>query len=111
MTKNKQQHKVHVKQGDQIQIISGTYKGTIGIVQKIIKKTGHVIISNVNLKTKHVRSKKENKAGEIIKAEAPIHSSNVMLYSNKEKTASRYRKRLNSNHIKERILNKTGEVI
>ena len=102
---------MHIKQQDKVKIISGDYKGTIGIVQKIIRKTSQVIINNVNLKTKHMRPKQENEAGQIIKIEAPIHSSNVMIYSEKEKIASRYKKIQNSTNNKQRILKKTNEIV
>ena len=109
--KQKAKLKMHIKQQDKVKIISGDYKGTIGIVQKIIRKTSQVVINNVNLKTKHMRPKQENEAGQIIKIEAPIHSSNVMLYSEKEKIASRYSKIQNSNNNKQRILRKTNEIV
>ncbi|KAL0734710.1 hypothetical protein Bca4012_010920 [Brassica carinata] len=70
-------HKMHVKFGDTVKVISGRDKGKIGEVTKSIS-------NDVNLKTKHMKSREEGEPGQIIKIEAPIHSSNVMLYS-KEK--------------------------
>lgn len=102
---------MHIRQKDKVKIISGDYKGTVGIVEKIIRKTSQVVITNVNLKTKHIRPKQENESGQIIKIEAPIHSSNVMLYSEKEKIASRYSKIQNTNNNKQRILKKTNEIV
>lgn len=109
--KKKAKIKVHIKQQDRVKIISGDHKGTIGTVQKVIRKHSQVIITNVNLQTKHMRPKKENEAGQIIKIEAPIHSSNVMLYSEKENIASRYNKIQNTNNNKTRILKKTNEIV
>jgi large subunit ribosomal protein L24 len=103
--------KIHVRKGDNVQIISGRYKGQTGIIIKVLKKTSHVIIKNLNLKIKHVRKNQEEESGKIINFEAPIHSSNVMLYSVKNKTRSRYNTKFNENNQKYRILNKTAEII
>nr|AOM64670.1 ribosomal protein L24 [Riquetophycus sp.] len=111
MKRKKQKHKIHIKNGDIIKIISGNNKGKIGEVIKVITQKQHVIIKNINLKTKHIRPKKENDSGQIIQIEHPIHSSNVMLYSAKEKIASRYNKIIDKNKVKQRILKKTGEII
>lgn len=102
--------KVHVKKGNIVKIIAGKYKGEVGEVIKVIPKTQKVIIKNINLKTKHSRSKQENQAGKIIQIEAPIHSSNVMLYSQKYNIASRY-KYIFHNNKKIKILQKTKENI
>nr|QVY58416.1 50S ribosomal protein L24 [Kappaphycus striatus] len=107
----KKHQKLHIKKGDNVKIISGAYKGKVGIISKIIYKKQQVIIKNINMQTKHMQPKKEEDTGQIIQFEAPIHSSNVMLYSTKNQIASRYKYNKNINNIKNRILIKTGEVI
>nr|YP_009774036.1 50S ribosomal protein L24 [Caulacanthus okamurae]QIZ74653.1 50S ribosomal protein L24 [Caulacanthus okamurae] len=107
--KNKKQ-KTHVKKGDYVQIITGTYKGKTGSIIKVLHKKQTVIVENFNLKQKHIQPQKEGDTGKIIQKESPIHISNVMLYSKKNKTASRYRYKITNNNIKQRILIKTGEV-
>lgn len=111
MTKASKKKKVHVKKGDTVQIISGSCKNQIGKIIKIIPKKSQVIVENLNLKTKHVRPGKEEESGKITNFEAPIHSSNVMLYSSKYKVRSRYRNSTNAKSIKCRKLNKTQEII
>lgn len=103
-------NKIHVKVGDTIKIISGRQKGEIGQVVQVINKTSKVIIKNINFRTKHVRPKQNNTLGQILKIESPIHSSNVMLYSTKQQTSSRYRTIIN-NKSKTRILIKTNETV
>lgn len=107
----KEKRKIHVKNGDTVQIISGKNKGEIGKITKILRKKSQVIINNLNIKTKHVKPNQKEESGKIINFEAPIHSSNVMLYSEKNKVRSRYRKILNENSQKYRELNKTKEKI
>ncbi len=106
----KKKNKMHVKNGDIVQIISGQYKNQIGEIVKIILKNSQVVIKNLNLKTKHVRPKEQEESGKIINFEAPIHSSNVMLYSKKNQVRSRYRANISASK-KYRQLNKTQEII
>jgi len=104
-------HKMHVKKGDTVQIISGKEKGKVGEVIQIFPKLSKVIVKGVNFITKHVKPKQEGESGQIVNTEAPIHSSNVMLYSTKQKVASRICYTVNADGRKVRMLKKTGEVI
>nr|YP_010904119.1 ribosomal protein L24 [Caulacanthus ustulatus]WCH57370.1 ribosomal protein L24 [Caulacanthus ustulatus] len=101
--------KTHVKKGDYVQIITGTYKGKTGTILKVLHKTQTVIVENLNIKIKHIQPQKEGDTGKILRKESPIHISNVMLYCKKHKTASRYRNEITENSTKQRILIKTGE--
>lgn len=81
--------KMHVKTGDTVQVISGRDKGKVGEILRTIPKTSQVVVKGVNVRTKHVKPQQEGESGQIATFEGPIHSSNVMLYSNKEQVASR----------------------
>lgn len=107
----KVRHKMHVKKGDTVQIITGREKGKVGEVLRAFPETSKVIVKGVNVKTKHVKPQQEGESGQITTIEAPIHSSNVMLYSKKEKVASRVCYTFNSEGRKVRMLKKTGEII
>lgn len=104
-------YKMHVKKGDTVQIISGKEKGKIGEILQTFPKTSSVIVKGVNVRTKHVKPQQEGESGQIQTFEAPIHSSNVMLYSTKQKVASRVCYTFNADGRKVRMLKKTGEVI
>lgn len=106
----KKRTKMHVKNGDIVQIISGKHKGQTGKIIKILYKSSQVIIENLNVKTKHARPSKKEESGKIINFEAPIHSSNVMLYSTKNRICSRYRIIVDKQFQKYRQLNKTQEI-
>lgn len=75
--------KVHVKRGDTVLVISGKDKGKKGEVLKVFPDKNRVIVKGVNIVSKHVRPNMANRQGGIIKQEAPIHASNVMLYCTK----------------------------
>lgn len=104
-------YKMHVKKGDIVQIISGKEKGKVGEIVRAIPKTSQVIVKDANVKTKHVKPRQDGESGQITTFEAPIHSSNVMLYSQKEKIASRISYVITEDGKKVRKLKKTGEII
>jgi large subunit ribosomal protein L24 len=110
-TKPPVRHKMHVKQGDTVQVISGTDKGKIGEVLRALPATSQVVIKGVNVKTKHVKPQQDGESGRIANLEYPIHSSNVMLYSEKQKVASRVCYTFTEDGRKVRKLKKTGEII
>jgi len=104
-------YKMHVKKGDTVQIIAGKEKGKVGEILRTLPKSSQVVIQGVNIKTKHVKPQQEGESGQITTFEAPIHSSNVMLYSSKQKVASRICYTYDSDGRKVRMLKKTGEII
>ena len=113
MAKTKQTRKarMHVKTGDTVQIISGKDKGKIGEILKAIPDQSQVIVKGVNIRTKHVKPRQDGESGQISTYEAPIHSSKVMVYSTKEKIASRIAYTFTDDGRKVRMLKKTGEII
>ncbi|HAX88028.1 MAG TPA: 50S ribosomal protein L24 [Cyanobacteria bacterium UBA11370] len=104
-------YKMHVKKGDTVQVITGKDKGKVGEILRTLPKMSKVVVKGVNIRTKHVKPQQEGETGQILTFEAPIHSSNVMLYSNKQKIASRICYTFNSEGRKVRMLKKTGEII
>lgn len=110
-TQKKVRHNMHVKKGDTVQVIAGKDKGKVGAILKAIPEKSQVIVEGVNIKTRHVKPRQEGESGQIVTAEGPIHSSNVMLYSTKEKVASRINYTFTEDGRKVRMLKKTGEII
>lgn len=70
-----------IKQGIQVKIISGKYKNQVGKVLKIITSKDQVIVENINMKTKHMKPKREEEKGELLNIEAPINKSNTTIYN------------------------------
>ncbi|MBE9077644.1 50S ribosomal protein L24 [Romeria aff. gracilis LEGE 07310] len=102
---------MHVRKGDTVQVITGRDKGKVGEIVAIKPKRSQVIVEGVNVRTKHVKPQQEGESGQILTKEFPIHSSNVMLYSTKEKVASRVAYSFTEDGRKVRMLKKTGEII
>jgi acid phosphatase class B len=60
-------HKMHVRIGDTVKIISGREKGKVGEITQLFKHNSTVIVKDMNLKTKHVKPAREGDPGEIRK--------------------------------------------
>ncbi len=75
--------KIHVRKGDMVMVISGKNAGTKGKVLEVIPKTGRVVVEKVNIVKKHAKPSQKLPQGGIQEKEAPIASSNVMLYCEK----------------------------
>jgi large subunit ribosomal protein L24 len=103
-------YKVHVRKDDTVQVISGKDKGKVGKVLAVLLDRSKVIVEGVNFQTKHIKPQGEQQ-GRVDRREAPIHSSKVMLYSEKKKEASRIGITVTEGGRKVRVLKKTGEII
>lgn len=106
----KVRHKMHVRKGDTVQVIAGRDKGKVGEVLRALPETSQVIVEGVNIRTKHVKPQQEGEQGQITTYEAPIHSSNVMLYDTKAKKATRFNYTFTEDGRKVRQL-KTGTIL
>lgn len=58
---------MHVKLGDTVKVISGRDKGKIGEITKVFRHNSSVVVKDINLKTKHVKSRGEDEPGKILK--------------------------------------------
>ena len=96
----------HVKQGDTVKVISGKDKGKIGEITKILKNENKVVVKEINIKRKHVKPRKEGDVGKISQFEAPILSSNVMLYNVDIQVASRVGYKTDESGNKVRVFKK-----
>ncbi len=85
--KNRSQEKENVrcriKKDDKVKVISGKDKGKIGKVLKVGRKSGRLLIENVNIVKRHTKPGGKNKQGGILESEAPIDKSNIMLMCGK----------------------------
>ncbi len=73
------QKKLHIKKGDMVFVNAGDDKGKQGRVLEIFTKKGKAIVEGVNIISKHTKPNTENPQGGIVKKEAPINISNLML--------------------------------
>ncbi len=81
--------KLHVKKGDEVIVIAGADKGKRGRVLAAFPKEEKVIVEGVRVVTHFVRKSAQHPGGGLVKKEAPIHVSNVMLVSEYEARRAR----------------------
>ena len=68
-----------VKKGDTVLVITGKDKGKTGKVSEVSPKTGKVLVDGVNIVTKHQKARRQDEKSQIVKKNAPIEASNVMV--------------------------------
>ena len=66
-----------IKKGDRVVVLSGKDKGRTGEVTRSMPKDGKVIVSGVNVATRHRKPSQANPQGGLEKVEAPLHVSKV----------------------------------
>lgn len=76
----KQKQKIHVKKGDLVMVITGKDAGKKGKVLEVFPKKGRVVVEKVSIVKRHTKPTQSLPQGGIMEKEAPIASSNVMLF-------------------------------
>lgn len=105
------QRKLHIKKGDTVIVITGESKGQKGKVLEVIRSKYRAIVEGVNMVSKHTKPNASSPQGGIIKKEAPIHLSNLMLVDPQTGEATRIGRRLNKDNKLVRYAKKSGEEI
>jgi len=110
MANTKKKYKLHVKTGDRVIVIYGKDKGKIGNIKQAIPEDGRVIVEGVNIVTKSMKANpQKNIRGGLVKLEAPLASSKVMLYCQKCEKPTRIRHMDLESGSKTRVCKKCGE--
>ena len=91
--------KFHVKKGDNVEVISGNFRGSSGKILQVLPKKERVVIEGVRIIKRHLRKSQDNPSGKIAEREGPIHISNVKLIEREKKTDKKAPKR--SKKVKE----------
>jgi large subunit ribosomal protein L24 len=84
----------HVKKGDEVEVISGNFKGSSGKILEVLPSKQRVLVEGVRIIKKHLRKSDDNPQGKIAEREGPIHISNVKLIEKKadKKTKTKAKK-------------------
>ncbi|MEI6456327.1 MAG: 50S ribosomal protein L24 [bacterium] len=105
------QKKLHIRKGDTVMIISGDSRGQQGKVLKVNTDKSKAIVEGVNMVSKHTKPNAKSPQGGIVKKEAPVHISNLMVVDNSGKPTRTGRKLDSKTEKLVRFSKKTGEVI
>ena len=99
-----------IKKGDKVVVLSGKDKGKHGEVTKSMPRDGKVIVSGVNIATRHRKASQENPQGGLDQFEAPMHVSKVAIEDPKSGKPTRVRFEVRDGK-KVRIAVRSGEQI
>ena len=100
--------KLKIKSGDTVKVIAGEQKGKEGKIITIFREKNRAIEEGVNMVSKHTKPSAQSPQGGIVKKEASLHISNLMLVVKGEATRVGYKV---EGDKKVRFSKKSGEVI
>ena len=105
--------KFSIKKGDSVVVITGDDKDLKKPrkVLQVITEKNRVLVEGVNFVTKHTKPSAQNTKGGIMKVEAPVAISNVMLWDAKSHAHSKVSRTRTENGKLLRTAKKSGEVI
>jgi large subunit ribosomal protein L24 len=105
------QKKLNIKKGDTVMVITGESKGQKGRILEVDRDKERAIVEGVNLVSKHTKPNAKAPQGGIIKREAPVHISNLMLIDPTSGKPTRIGRKLNEKDKLVRYSKKSGEEI
>ena len=103
-------HKLKIKKGDKVQVVTGKNKGKVGGVIKVMPAENRVVVSGMNLAKKHTKPSQTSEGG-IIQKELPIHVSNVSHIDPKTNEITKVGYKTLEDGKKVRFAKKSGEII
>ena len=99
-----------IRKGDKVVVLSGRDKGKTGEVTMSRPKDGKVVVSGVNVATRHKKPDQLNPQGGLERKEAPMHVSKVAIADPKTGKPTRVRFETRGDK-KVRVAAKSGELI
>ena len=103
--------KLHIKKGDTVYVNTGEYRGQQGRVLEVMPKDNKALVEGINIVSKHTKPNSDNPQGGILKKEAPVHISNLMVVDPSSGEPTRIGRKLGKNEKLVRYSKKSGEEI
>ena len=92
-------------------VITGESKGQKGRVLEVDREKSKAIVEGINMVSKHTKPNAKSPQGGIIRKEAPVHVSNLMLIDPASGKPTRIGRKLNDKNKLVRYSKKSGEEI
>ena len=103
--------KLHVRTGDEVMVISGKDAGLKGKILRAMPEEGRVVVAGANMVTKHQKARGANQPAGIVKTEAPIYASKVMVVCPKCGKPARMGTKVMEDGSKARVCKKCHEIL
>lgn len=115
---------LHVKKGDTVILLTGKYEDKFDKnhehkklkVMEVSPEEGKVIVEGANIRSKHMKPRKQGQAGGIVKVEGAVYASKVQLYCENCKAGRRAKVAFSTDEktgktVKTRVCAKCGKEI
>ena len=103
--------KLNFKKGEIVKVIAREDKGKQGRVLAVIPNNHRAIVEGLNMISKHTKPNAQNQQGGIVKQEASIHISNLMLVDPKSGEPCKLGRKRDKNGKLVRYSKNSGELI
>jgi len=94
--------KIKIKKNDTVIVTTGNSKGVKGKVIKVYPSESRAVVEGANMISKHTKPNAANPQGGIVKQEAKLHISNLMLIDPKSGEATK---------VGRKVDEKTGKIV
>jgi len=102
--------KIKLKVQDEVSVVAGKDKGKSGKIIKLFPTENQALVSGINMVTKHQKATQTGTGG-LVKKEALIDISNLVLLDPKLKVPTKIGFKLDNNGKKVRFAKKSGEIL
>ncbi|MDR1978596.1 MAG: 50S ribosomal protein L24 [Synergistaceae bacterium] len=102
---------MRIKKNDRVRVISGKDKGKEGKILRHIPVKDMVVVEGVNVVSRHTKPSQKNPQSGILKQEAPVYASKVMLVCPQCGAATRVGCSFLESGKKVRVCRKCNEII
>jgi len=102
--------KMKIKSKDKVIVLAGKDKGKTGTVLRVLPKENRVVVSGINMVSRHTKPSQGNPQGGINRVEASIHVSNLAHVDPKDNKAVRIGYKMIKDE-KVRVARRSGEAI
>ncbi|HBT97045.1 MAG TPA: 50S ribosomal protein L24 [Desulfobulbaceae bacterium] len=99
----------YLKKNDQVEVITGRDKGSVGKILKVLPDRNAVIVERVNVMKRHMKSRQQGQPGQIVEKEAPVDVSNVQIICPGCAATGRIAKKILEDGTKVRVCKHCGE--
>ena len=102
--------KLHIRKGDTVKVLAGSDNGKTGKIISVDLEKGRAFVEGINMVSKHTKPSAASPQGGIVKSEASLHFSNLMVVASNGQ-ASRVGRKMSDAGKLVRYSKKSGEII
>ncbi|AWN81753.1 MAG: 50S ribosomal protein L24 [Candidatus Cardinium sp.] len=103
--------KLPIRTGDRVKIIAGKHRNEQGIILRVLPSVQRAFVEGINLVARHLKPSAKNPKGSIVRKEASLHISNLMLVDPGSGLPTRIGRKYNGAGKLQRYAKKTGNFI